>query len=143
MDSILTIQKVSQRSGVAASALRYYEAIGLIESQRSKSGHRQFERSVLRRLAFIVFAQRVGLSLHEVGEELGKLPTERIPTSKDWAKISKPWTARIDDQIERLNRLRSSLSDCIGCGCLSLQRCSVLNAGDEAGKNAKGPSRWL
>src|SRR5689334_22658561 len=104
MDNLLTIQEVSRRSGVAASALRFYEQRGLITSQRSGSGHRRFPRAVLRRIAFIVFAQRVGLSLEEVGVELAKLPPDRVPTGSDWSRLSRAWSARIDERIAELQR---------------------------------------
>src|SRR5947209_17278416 len=123
MDNLLTIQEIARRSGVAASALRFYEERGLIKSERSGAGHRRFPRSALRRIAFIVFAQRIGLSLDEIGAELGKLPAQRAPTGKDWARLSQSWTERIDQRIAELERLRSGLTECIGCGCLSLERC--------------------
>jgi len=106
MEKVLTISEVSRRSGVASSALRFYEDRGLIESHRAGSGHRRFARSVLRRVAFIVFAQRIGLSLDEIAEELSKLPTNRIPTSKDWSRLSSKWLKRIDEKINEMERLR-------------------------------------
>jgi MerR family transcriptional regulator, redox-sensitive transcriptional activator SoxR len=105
MDFVLTISQVSRRSGVASSALRFYEERGLIASQRAGSGHRRYPRSVLRRIAFIVFAQRIGLTLEEIGAELAKLPADRIPTSRDWARLSGKWTKRIDQRIAELKRL--------------------------------------
>src|SRR5271170_5050503 len=125
MDSELSIQAVSRRSGVASSALRYYEERGLIASRRARGGHRRFPRSVLRRIAFIVFAQRIGLSLEEIAAELAKLPSDRIPTRKDWARLSGAWTQRIDRKIAELQRLRSGLVQCIGCGCLSIDKCEL------------------
>ena len=125
MDKLLTIQEISRRSGVAASALRFYEERGLIKSQRSGAGHRRFPRAELRRIAFIVFAQRVGLSLEEIGAELAKLPPGRAPTRGDWARLSSTWTERIDERIAELERLRAGLTECIGCGCLSLDRCAA------------------
>src|ERR1700761_5309992 len=118
MSGLLTISEVSRRSGVAASALRFYEERGLIKSQRAGSGHRRYPRAVLRRIAFIVFAQRVGLSLDEIGGELEKLPGDRAPTRGDGTKLSSRWTERIDAQLAELERLRDGLSECIGCGCL-------------------------
>src|ERR671929_269632 len=114
MHDLLTIQEISRRSGVAASALRFYEERGLIKSQRSGAGHRRFPRAELRRIAFIVFAQRVGLSLEEIGAELAKLPPDRAPTRRDWARLSSGWTERIDERIRELERLRAGLTECIG-----------------------------
>lgn len=143
MTDSLTIGQVSERSGVATSALRYYEERGLIRSTRNSAGHRRYGRDVIRRVAFIVFAQRVGLSLDEVGSELGRLPGDRIPARSDWARLSGRWTARIEERIEELQRLRSSLTECIGCGCLSLDRCGLANPGDRAGAAGPGPRYWL
>ena len=143
MDSVLTISEVSRRSGVASSALRFYEELGLITSERAGSGHRRYPRSVLRRIAFIVFAQRVGLTLEEIGAELGKLPADRIPTRRDWARLSGGWTKRIDQRIAELHRLKAGLTQCIGCGCLSIDRCSLANPADRAGRAGPGPRYWL
>jgi MerR family redox-sensitive transcriptional activator SoxR len=110
MESVLIISEVSRRSGVASSALRFYEERGLISSERAGSGHRRYPRSVLRRIAFIVFAQRVGLTLEEIATELAKLPADRIPTRRDWARLSGEWTKRIDDRIAQLQRLRVGLA---------------------------------
>ena len=110
MPSPMTIGEVARRSGVAASALRYYEERGLIASERAGSGHRRYPRPVLRRVAFIVFAQRVGLTLEEIGAELAKLPPERAPTRRDWSRLSRTWTSRIDDRIAELERLRAGLT---------------------------------
>jgi MerR family transcriptional regulator, redox-sensitive transcriptional activator SoxR len=120
MPELLTIGEVSRRSGVAASALRFYEDRDLISSERAGSGHRRYPRPVLRRIAFIVFAQRIGLSLDEIGAELSKLPPDRAPTKRDWSRLSSSWTSRIDDRIAELQRLKHGLTECIGCGCLSL-----------------------
>jgi MerR family redox-sensitive transcriptional activator SoxR len=140
----LTIKEVVQRSGVAASALRYYEERGLIASvTRAGSGHRRYPRSVLRRIAFILFAQRIGLTLDEIAAELGKLPGEHVPTARDWSRLSHEWTARIDQRIVELQRLRDSLTRCIGCGCLSLKRCKLANPGDRLAKRGPGPRFWL
>ncbi|CAN5211860.1 hypothetical protein BH20ACT16_BH20ACT16_09720 [soil metagenome] len=111
MSGPLPIGDVSRRSGVAASALRYYEERGLISSERSGSGHRHYPRSVLRRIAFVVFAQRVGLTLDEIGTELAKLPPDRAPTRRDWSRLSSGWTARIDQRIAELERLRIGLTE--------------------------------
>lgn len=141
--TLLKISEVSRRSGVAASALRFYEEKGLIKSERARSGHRCYHRAVLRRVAFIVFAQRIGMTLDEVAEELVKLPEGRVPEGKDWAKLSGGWTARIDERINELQRLRAGLTDCIGCGCLSLERCQLTNAGDRAARLGPGPRSWV
>ena len=143
MEAMLTISEVSRRSGVASSALRFYEERGLITSERAASGHRRYPRSVLRRIAFIVFAQRIGLTLEEIGAELSKLPPDRIPTRRDWARLSGGWTKRIDQRIAELQRLRAGLTECIGCGCLSLQRCRLANPEDRAGRRGPGPRYWL
>jgi len=140
---LLTIGEVAKRTGVAASALRFYEERGLIESERSGSGHRRYRRAVIRRVAFIVFAQRIGLTLDEVAEELAKLPNNRVPKRADWEKLSSSWTKRIDERIEELKRLRVGLTECIGCGCLSLDRCQLTNPGDRAGRGGPGPRFWL
>src|SRR3954447_11644461 len=120
MADLLTIGEVARRSGVAASALRFYEDRGLIASERAGSGHRRYARPVLRRVAFIVFAQRVGLTLDEIGGEPGQLPGDRAPNRRDWSRLSSRWTERIDERIGELERLRAGLTECIGCGCLSL-----------------------
>jgi MerR family redox-sensitive transcriptional activator SoxR len=143
MDSVLTIGEVSRRSGVASSALRFYEERGLISSDRAGSGHRRYPRSVLRRIAFIVFAQRIGLTLEKIGEELAKLPGDRVPTRGDWARLSDEWTKRIDLKIVELERLRAGLTQCIGCGCLSIDKCTLANPADRAGRRGPGPRYWL
>ena len=143
MESVLIIGEVSRRSGVASSALRFYEERGLISSERAGSGHRRYPRSVLRRIAFIVFAQRVGLTLEEITTELAKLPADRIPTRRDWARLSGEWTKRIDDRIAQLQRLRAGLTQCIGCGCLSIDKCKLANPADRAGRGGPGPRYWL
>lgn len=143
MTDILTISEVSRRSGVAASALRFYEQRGLIASERAGSGHRRYPRAVLRRIAFIVFAQKVGLSLEEVASELAKLPPNRVPERADWARLSAGWSARIDQQIAELERLRGSLTQCIGCGCLSLQACYLSNPDDRIARRGPGPRYWI
>jgi MerR family redox-sensitive transcriptional activator SoxR len=142
MADVLTITEISRRSGVASSALRFYEDRGLIESERAGSGHRRYQRAVLRRIAFIVFAQKMGLSLEEIGQELAKLPANRVPQRADWARISASWTRRIDERIAELERLRAGLTRCIGCGCLSLKQCQLANPADSAGRLGPGP-RYL
>ena len=143
MPDILTIAEVARRSGVAASALRFYEQRGLIRSERTGSGHRRFPRAVLRRVAFIVFAQKIGLSLDEISAELAKLPHNRVPERADWARLSSSWTRRVDDRIEELERLKAGLTGCIGCGCLSLQQCQLANPQDRAGRGGPGPRFWI
>lgn len=143
MSELLTIGETAKRSGVAASALRFYEEKGLIACERAGSGHRRYPRPVLRRIAFIVFAQRIGLSLEEIGEELAKLPPHQAPKRRDWSRLSATWSARIDDRIAELERLKAGLTECIGCGCLSLDRCKLANPGDRAGRRGAGPRYWL
>jgi MerR family transcriptional regulator, redox-sensitive transcriptional activator SoxR len=143
MDSVLTIGEVARRSGVASSALRFYEERGLIASVRAGSGHRRYPRSVLRRIAFIVFAQRIGLTLEEIGAELAKLPADRSPTRQDWARLSGAWTKRVDQMIDQLQRLRDGLTQCIGCGCLSIDKCRWANPADQAARRGPGPRYWL
>jgi MerR family redox-sensitive transcriptional activator SoxR len=143
MPDLLTIGEVARRSGVATSALRYYEERGLIHSERTSAGHRRYPRPVIRRIAFIVFAQRIGLTLDEVAAELAKLPGNRVPRRSDWARLSNSWTARIDERIAELERLRAGLTECIGCGCLSLDRCRLANPQDRAGRRGPGPRYWI
>jgi MerR family redox-sensitive transcriptional activator SoxR len=143
MDDLLTIGEISRRSGVASSALRFYEERGLISSERAGSGHRRYPRAVLRRIAFIVFAQRVGLSLEEIGTELQRLPENRAPGRRDWSRLSRRWSSRIDERIAELERLKVGLTECIGCGCLSLDRCQLSNPGDRASRAGPGPRYWL
>jgi MerR family transcriptional regulator, redox-sensitive transcriptional activator SoxR len=143
MTDLLTITEVARRSGVAASALRFYESRGLIRSERAGSGHRRYPRAVLRRIAFIVFAQRLGMTLDEVSEALAKLPEDRVPEGADWARLSAGWADRIDERIAELQRLRTGLTGCIGCGCLSLGRCELANPEDRAGRRGPGPRYWI
>ncbi|MDQ6935825.1 MAG: redox-sensitive transcriptional activator SoxR [Actinomycetota bacterium] len=131
---LLSVGDVARRSGFAASALRFYESEGLIQATRSPGGRRQFQRSVLRRLAFIRAATNVGLTLDEVRAELGRLPSARTPTKADWQRITVHWRSRLDEQIKALRQLRDGLDSCIGCGCLSLQRCQISNPNDLAGE---------
>jgi MerR family transcriptional regulator, redox-sensitive transcriptional activator SoxR len=129
-DDLLTIGQLSERSGVAASALRYYETQGLITATRTSGNQRRYQRAMLRRIAFIRSAQRVGLTLEEIAEALDTLPGGRAPTKADWTRLSRSWRPRIEAQIERLERLRDRLDSCIGCGCLSLARCTLQNPDD-------------
>jgi MerR family redox-sensitive transcriptional activator SoxR len=140
---LLTISETARRSGVAASALRYYEERGLISAEREGSGRRRYPRPVLRRIAFIVFAQRVGLTLDEIAAELAKLPPQGVPTRRDWSRLSAAWSCRIDERIAELERLKAGLTECIGCGCLSLGRCKLSNPHDRAASLGAGPRYWL
>jgi MerR family redox-sensitive transcriptional activator SoxR len=142
METTLPIAEIARRSGVRASALRFYEERGLIRAERSAGGQRRFVRSTLRRIAFILFAQKIGLSLDEVAAELAKLPDGRTPTKADWEKLSGSWTGRIDERIAELQRLREGLTSCIGCGCLSLDHCKLANPGDRVGARGAG-ARFL
>jgi MerR family transcriptional regulator, redox-sensitive transcriptional activator SoxR len=140
---VLTISEVARRSGVAASALRFYEERGLITSERAGSGHRRYHRAVLRRIAFIVFAQRIGLSLEEIANELAKLPDGGAPNRREWSRLSSTWAARIEERMAELERLKAGLTECIGCGCLSLDRCRLANPLDRAGRSGPGPRYWV
>ena len=135
----LTIGGVSERTGVAPSALRFYESEGLIHAGRSDSGQRRYTRETIRRVSFIRVAKEVGLSLDEIGSALRTLPDNRTPNKHDWERLSAGWRPRIDHQIGVLERLRDRLTGCIGCGCLSLQACKLVNPGDEAAARGPGP----
>ena len=134
----LTIGQLAERAGVATSAIRFYESRGLIRAVRTTGNQRRFEQSTLRRIAFIRTAQRVGLSLDEVADALATLPENRTPTKADWARLSRAWRPRLDEQIERLERLRDKLDGCIGCGCLSLRTCALNNPDDEVAPRGPG-----
>jgi MerR family redox-sensitive transcriptional activator SoxR len=134
----LTIGEIARRSGFAGSAIRYYEKLGLLTATRTAGDQRRFERNTLRRLAFIRAATNVGLSLDEVATALASLPAGRTPTRADWSKLSHGWRRRLDDQIAALVALRDGLDSCIGCGCLSLQRCAISNPGDTARSGGPG-----
>ena len=137
----ITIGQLSERSGVATSALRYYEDQGLISSERTTGNQRRYAQATLRRVAFIRSAQRVGLSLDEIHDALDTLPDGRTPTKADWARLSKSWRPRLEEQIRRIERLRDNLDGCIGCGCLSLQKCTLINPGDVLAQYGPGPVR--
>ncbi len=139
----LTIGELAARSGVAPSALRYYERLGLIRAARTGGNQRRFDRAELRRVSFIRIAQQLGISLHEIRAALETLPESRTPTKADWARLSRQWRHRLDEQIELLTRLRDRLTDCIGCGCLSLRGCAIYNPGDELAAEGPGPRRLL
>ncbi len=137
-EASLTVSDVVRRSGFAPSALRYYEREGLISAERSEGGQRRYARAVLRRLAFIRAARHVGLSLDEVRRSLNELPRSRTPTKDDWTRISRMWRQRLNEEIAALEALRDGLDSCIGCGCLSLQRCRIANPGDIAAADGPG-----
>jgi MerR family transcriptional regulator, redox-sensitive transcriptional activator SoxR len=134
----LTIGELSERSGLATSAIRYYEDRGLVSSLRTTGNQRRYPRATLRRLAFVRTAQRVGLTLEEIETALGTLPSNRTPTKADWSRLSRTWRPRLDAQIAQLERLRDTLDSCIGCGCLSLRRCALSNPGDVAASRGPG-----
>jgi MerR family redox-sensitive transcriptional activator SoxR len=138
----LTVSDIAARSGFSSSALRFYEREGLIRATRTAGNQRRYERSVLRRLAFIRAARNVGLSLDEVAAALAALPDGRTPTRADWTRLSRSWRSRLDAQIAALERLRDGLDSCIGCGCLSLQRCAMSNPADIAATDGAG-ARYL
>ncbi len=138
----LMIGELAARSGAAPSALRFYESKGLLSSERTSGGQRVYDRSTLRRVAFIRAAQRVGLTLEEIGKALDTLPSRRTPTAADWARLSASWRSKLDQRIAELQRLRDELDNCIGCGCLSLKACSLYNPNDRAAELGTGP-RYL
>lgn len=137
--TLLTIGQLAGRAGVATSAIRFYEAQGLLASTRTAGNQRRYEQATLRRIAFIRTAQRVGLSLEEIGAALATLPGGRVPTKADWTRLSRGWRPRLDEQIARIERLRDRLDGCIGCGCLSLKTCALSNPGDEMAASGPGP----
>ena len=142
LSDYLSIGEVADRTGVAVSAVRYYEREGLLTSRRTDGGQRRFHRDVLRRVAFVRVAQRVGLSLDEIRDALATLPQGRTPTKADWARLSRSWAPQLDEQIAVLVRLREDLTSCIGCGCLSLKACALYNRDDAAASLGSGP-RYL
>ena len=143
MSELLAIGEVARRSGVASSALRFYEQRGLISSERAGSGHRHYPRPVLRLDRLHRLRQRIGLTLDEIGAELAKLPPHQAPTRRDWSRLSATWASRIDDRIAELQRLKLGLTECIGCGCLSLDRCKLANPDDRAARLGSGPRYWI
>ncbi|MFJ7198474.1 MULTISPECIES: redox-sensitive transcriptional activator SoxR [unclassified Streptomyces] len=134
----LTVGQLSARSGAAVSALHFYEAKGLISSRRTSGNQRRYSRDALRRVAFVRAAQRVGIPLATIRDALAELPEERTPNREDWARLSAAWRSELDDRIERLARLRDHLTDCIGCGCLSLENCVLSNPNDVTGQRISG-----
>ena len=141
-NNLIPIGELARRSGVAASALRFYEDQGLLRSHRNDAGRRQFARGDLRRVAFILAAQAVGLTLDQIRDALASLPDGRTPTQKDWVRLSSAWRPLLDQRITDLTRLRDQLSSCIGCGCLSLTQCALYNPGDVAARRGAG-ARYL
>lgn len=141
MPNRLTIGELAARSGAATSALRFYEERGLITSERTAGNQRRYRRDQLRRVAFIRTAQQVGLTLAEITAALDSLPEDRTPTKADWARLSGQWRMRLDDQIQRLVELRDTLTGCIGCGCLSMKACALLNPDDTLQDQGPGPVR--
>ena len=135
----LTIGDAARRSGVATSTLRFYESRNLIQSIRVSGNHRRYHRAMLRRISIIRVAQTLGLSLKEIASALESLPAKRTPTRRDWEKLSTDWGQQLEQRINDLQNLRDKLSSCIGCGCLSMKRCSLYNAGDEAAESGAGP----
>ncbi len=138
-NTLLTISETANRCGVAESALRFYESKGLIKSQRTAGNQRRFHRAEIRKISVIRIAQTLGLTLTEIQEALNSLPKQRVPTKKDWDKLSREWSKRLNARIESLQRLRDQLSGCIGCGCLSLKRCALYNKDDQANGQGAGP----
>jgi MerR family transcriptional regulator, redox-sensitive transcriptional activator SoxR len=143
MRDLLTIGEFSARSGVAPSALRFYERLGLIRSTRTGGNQRRYLRSELRRVAFIRISAQVGVPLEEIKRALAELPLERTPTKADWAKLSSSWRGRLDEQIVLMQRLRDTLTGCIGCGCLSLRSCGLHNFADKLAADGPGPVKLL
>lgn len=139
----LSVGEVARRSGVAVSALHFYEAKGLIRSERTVGNQRRYARSVLRRVSFIRVAQRVGISLAEIAAALATLPPTAAPSRKDWERLSASWRADLDERMAQLKKLRDTLDDCIGCGCLSIDRCRLRNPADKLGEGGAGPQRLL
>ena len=139
----LTVGELSARSGVAVSALHFYEKKGLISSRRTSGNQRRYRRDVLRRVAMVRIGQRVGIPLAEIAEVLATLPEGRVPTRRDWEELSQRWQARLDARIRDLQHLRDDFGGCIGCGCLSLDHCPMANPGDELGRHGPGPRRLL
>jgi len=138
-DELLTIGDMAARTGLSASAIRFYEGRGLVAPIRTSGNQRRFLRSDIRRLSFALIAQKLGLTIEEIATELNRLPQGRTPTLADWNRISRHFRAEIDRRIALLERTREKLDACIGCGCLSLRKCSLYNPGDEAGASGAGP----
>jgi MerR family transcriptional regulator, redox-sensitive transcriptional activator SoxR len=140
--AVLTISELSARSGAAASALRFYESLGLISASRTAGNQRRYPRHMLRRVAFIRAGRQLGLELREIQASLDLLPADRAPTKKEWSRAARTWQGRIDARIAELRRMSETLDSCIGCGCLSLRKCALYNPEDSAGDRGQG-ARWL
>jgi len=143
MGDLITIGELAARSGVAPSALRYYERLGLIQSARTTGNQRRYERSQLRRVAFVRVSAQVGVPLEEIRTVLAELPEGRTPTKADWERLSRRWRGRLTQRIRQLERLRDTLTGCIGCGCLSLKTCRLYNRDDKLAATGTGPRRLL
>lgn len=141
-NEVLSIGLISERTGVTVSALRFYEEKGLLQPQRNQSGHRRYRRADIRRVSFVRVAQKLGFTLPEIQRQLDTLPNSRTPTKADWAKLARQFRVEIDTRINALEQLRDTLDGCIGCGCLSLQKCELYNRNDEAAALGNGP-RYL
>ena len=139
----LSVSELAARAGVAISTLRFYERRGLIAARRTGGNHRRYRRDTLRRVAFIRVAQRVGIPLAEIAAALNELPDARTPTPADWQRLSARWRGELDERIRSLQQLRDEFTDCIGCGCLSLRACALVNPRDELGERGAGPRRLL
>jgi MerR family redox-sensitive transcriptional activator SoxR len=138
-----TVGQLAQRSGVSVSALHFYERQDLISSERTTGNQRRYQRDMLRRVALIRIAQRVGIPLAEIREALAELPDARTPTLRDWQRLSRRWCAKLDERIRLLQQLRDEFTDCVGCGCLSINRCKLANPYDELSQQGPGPRRLL
>ena len=136
---VLSIGQLAERTGLSVSAIRFYEANGLVSATRNAGGQRRFERSSIRRLSFVLIAQQLGFTLEQIREQLESLPAERTPTQKDWARIGRGFGKALDERIAALTRLRDNLDGCIGCGCLSLNKCALYNPDDRARRLGAGP----
>jgi MerR family redox-sensitive transcriptional activator SoxR len=143
LPTTLSVGEVAQRSGVAVSTLHFYEAKGLISSERTAGNQRRYARAVLRRVSFIRVAQRVGISLADIAAALSTLPATAAPGREDWSRLSAAWRAELDERMAQLKKLRDTLDDCIGCGCLSIDRCRLRNPYDKLAKEGAGPQRLL
>jgi len=142
-EQLISIGQLAARTGVAVSAIRFYEEKGLLRSQRTGGNQRQFQRSDIRRVSFVVIAQRLGLGLVDIEQQLAGLPTSRAPTLLDWQALSRSMRSQIDERINLLTRARNQLDQCIGCGCLSLQKCQLVNREDRLGAQGPGPRAVL
>jgi MerR family redox-sensitive transcriptional activator SoxR len=142
-NALITVGELAARSGVAVSALRFYESRGLLNAQRSAGNQRRYPRAALRRVAFIRAAQQVGIGLADIADALRQLPDQRTPNRADWARLSRSWRARLDARIASLQALRDRLDGCIGCGCLSLRSCALYNPADQCAASGSGPRRLI